>query len=66
VGALNSQSEFTVVSHADLNRFDEYYDELVAECRDMYGLLSTGNNYLIKIKESIDRLILLIDEEQNK
>ena len=63
VGTFNIKSEFTIISHADPNRFNEYYDELVSECRDVYGLLSTGNNYLVQISTSINELIELIREE---
>lgn len=63
VGTFNIKSEFTIISHADPIRFNEYYDELVSECRDVYGLLSTGNNYLVQISTSINELIELIREE---
>ena len=66
VGTFNSESEFEVLSHVDPIRFNEYYDELVSECRDVYGLLSTGNNYLIQINESINELIPLLREELKK
>jgi hypothetical protein len=66
VGTFNSESEFEVLSHVDPIRFNEYHDELVSECRDVYGLLSTGNNYLIQINESINELIPLLREELKK
>ena len=66
VGTFNSESEFEVLTHVDQVRFNEYHDELVSECRDVHSLLSTGNNYLIQINESINELIPLLREELKK
>ena len=66
VATFNSKTEITLISSGDINKFNEHYDELVAECRDVYGILSTGNNYLIQIKNSISELVILIEEEQKK
>ena len=59
----NSNSEVEVIKQPDHNQFNEYYEELVAECQDVYGILSTGNNYLIGIRSSINELIPLIKTE---
>jgi hypothetical protein len=59
----NSNLEVEVIKHPDQNQFNEYYKELVAECQDVYGVLSTGNNYLIGIRASINELIPLIRAE---
>ena len=66
VGTFNSETEFTILSHADYNRFKEHYEELVSECRDSYGMLSTANAYLIQIRQSIEELIELIRMELRK
>jgi len=66
VGTFNSETEFTILSHADYNRFKEHYEELVSECRDSYGMLSTANAYLIQIRQSIEELIELIRVELNE
>jgi hypothetical protein len=62
----NSNSEVEVIKHPDQNLFNEYYEELVSECQDVYGVLSTGNNYLNGIKASINELIPLIRNELKK
>lgn len=62
----NSNTEVEVIKHPDQNQFNEYHDELVAECQDVYGILSTGNNYLIGIRASINELIELIRTELKK
>ena len=36
------------------------------ERQDVYGVLSTGNNYLIGIRTSINELTLLIRDELKK
>ena len=59
----NSESEAQMIKPVDLNLFNEYYEELVSECRDVYGILSTGNNYLIEIRTSINELLQLIRTE---
>jgi hypothetical protein len=66
IGEYNSDSEFQVVKRPDRRLFNENYDELVSECRDVYGILSTGNNYLIEIKSSIHELMELIRDEVNQ
>ena len=66
VGTFNSESVFTILSHADYSRFKEHYEELVSECRDSYGMLSTANAYLIQIRQSIEELIKLIRLELRK
>jgi len=63
IGEYNSESELKVIKNVDRSLFNEHYKELVSECQDVYGVLSTGNNYLIKIRESINELIQLIKEE---
>jgi hypothetical protein len=59
----DSDSKIKIIKSVDRNQFTEHYDELVSECRDVYGVLSTGNNYLIEIKASIQVLTKLIREE---
>ncbi|MBC2838161.1 DUF6090 family protein [Robiginitalea sp. SC105] len=66
LGTYNAQSEFTFLSHADPDRFNANYEELVSECRDVYGALSTGRNYLLQIQESLEELMALIRTELNK
>jgi len=66
VGTFNSESELTILSHADYNGFKEHFEELVSECRDSYGILSTANAYLIQIRQSIEELIELIRLELRK
>ncbi len=63
---FDSNSEFVILHHADPLLFNQHYHELVSECRDVYGALSTGNNYLIQIKESINELSGLIRKELKK
>ena len=65
IGEFDSQSEYKIVKHADPGQFKKYYDDLVAECRDIYGVLSTGNNYLIQIRKSISELLHMIRQEMN-
>jgi len=65
-GDYNSESEFKVIKSVDRRLFNEHYKELISECQDIYGILSTGNNYLIQIRESINELIQLIKEELKK
>jgi hypothetical protein len=62
----NSNSEVEVIKHPDQNQFNAYYEELVSECQDVYGVLSTGNNYLIGVRTSINELIQLIRTELKK
>jgi hypothetical protein len=66
VGEFNSESKFTILKHANSNHFNEYYEELVLECQDVYGLLSTGKNYLVQISASINELLELIRDQLNK
>ena len=66
LGEYNSESEFKVIKNVEPRLFNEHYEELVTECQDVYGVLSTGNNYLIQIKQSINELIQLIREELKK
>lgn len=66
IGEYNSESEFTIVSNSDPDKFKEHYSELIAECQDIYGILSTGTNYLLQIRESIYELIRLIRNELRK
>ena len=62
----NSESEAQMIKPVDLNLFNEYYEELVSECRDVYGILSTGNNYLFEIRTSINELLQMIRTELKK
>lgn len=66
IGEYDSASEFTVVKHVDPNLFNEHYKELVTECQDIYGILSTGKNYLVQIRISINELLQLIRKELEK
>ena len=66
IAEYNSNSEVEVIKHPDQNQFNEHYEELVAECQDVYGVLSTGNIYLIGIGASINELLQLIRNELNK
>ena len=59
----NSDSELKVIANVDRILFDKHYKELVSECKDVYGILSTGNNYLFKIRASINELLQLIKTE---
>ena len=59
----NSESELKVIKNVDRNLFNKHYKELVSECQDVYGILSTGNNYLIGIRASINKLLQLIRTE---
>jgi hypothetical protein len=63
IGSYNSDSEFTMISPTDPVKYKSHFYELISECRDIYGILSTGNNYLIQIQQSIHELILLIRKE---
>ena len=60
---FNPESEFKVIKRVDPSLFKEHYKELVSECQDIYGILSTGNNYLVQIRKSINELIPLIRKE---
>jgi hypothetical protein len=66
IGAYNSNSEFTVIKRTDAALFIKHYQELVTQCQDIFGILSTGNNYLNQIKESINELLHLIRKELEK
>ena len=55
-----------MIKNVEPRLFNEHYEELVTESQDVYGVLSTGNNYLIQIKQSINELIQLISEELKK
>lgn len=66
IGEFNSDSEFTIMNHVDPILFHQHYPELVAECRDIYGMLSTGKNNLKLISTSINELIKLINNELKK
>lgn len=61
----NSNSQITVIKSVDPILFNNHYEEFVSECQDVYGALSTANNYLLEIKKSISELIALIKEELN-
>ena len=63
---FNSGSELKVIKSIDHHLFNTHYQELVSECQDVYGALSTANNYLIEIQKSINELILLINNELKK
>jgi len=63
IGEYNSESEFKALKHVDPNLFKKHYKELVSECQDIYGVLSTGNNYLVQIRTSINELLPLIRSE---
>ena len=63
IGEYNSASEFQLVRHADPEKLQEYYPELVAECKDIFGALSTADNYLIQIRSSINELTKMIRQE---
>ncbi|MCB0655471.1 MAG: hypothetical protein KDC57_05005 [Saprospiraceae bacterium] len=60
IGEYNSASEFQLVRHADPEKLKEYYTELVAECKDIFGALSTADNYLLQIRASINEVTGLI------
>jgi hypothetical protein len=62
----NSKTVSKVIKHVDPSLFSKHYKELVSECQDVYGVLSTGNNYLIEIIASINELISLIRDELKK
>ena len=55
-----------VIKSVDPSLFKVHYKELVAECQDIYGILSTGNNYLVQIKKSINDLLAMIRSELKK
>lgn len=57
---------FTLVKGADFELFKKYYPELLAECKDTFGVLSTGQGYLLLIRKSINELIQLIRNELKK
>ena len=61
----DSESQIKVVKSVNPVFFNNYYDEFVSECQDVYSALSTANNYLLEIKKSINELIVLIKEELN-
>ncbi|MDO1500083.1 DUF6090 family protein [Winogradskyella maritima] len=46
--------------------FKEHYEELVAECRNVYGILNSNKNLLIQISKDIDVLLQLIRAELEK
>jgi hypothetical protein len=62
----NSKTVSKVIKQADPSLFSKHYKELVSECQDVYGILSTGNNYLFEIRASINELLQLIREELKK
>jgi hypothetical protein len=62
----DSESKLKVIKNVDRSLFNKHYKELVSECQDVYGILSTGNNYLFKIRASINELLQLIRQELKK
>ncbi len=62
-GGLLAETEFDKNIHMDPILFHKHYNELVAECRDVYDVLFTGTQYLVKIEASIHELTQLIKEE---
>ena len=54
---------FNLVKGVNPELFKKHYSELLAECKDTYGVLSTGQGYLLQIRESINELIQLIRNE---
>ena len=62
----DSESKLKVIKSVDRSLFNKHYKELVSECQDVYGILSTGNNYLFKIRASINELLQLIRQELKK
>ena len=46
--------------------FKENYKELVSECRNVYGILTSNRDLLIEISKEIDELLLLIRAELEK
>jgi hypothetical protein len=65
IGAYDSESNFEILTHVSRNQFIDHYEQLVSESQDIYGILSTGNNYLIQIRKSIHELLYLIRNELN-
>ena len=57
---------FKKVKGANPELFKKHYSELLAECKDTFGVLSTGQGYLLQIRESINELIQLIRNELKK
>ena len=57
---------FTMVKGSDPELFKKHYPELLAECKDTFGVLATGHGYLAQIRESINELIQLIRNELKK
>ena len=55
--------DIVIVKEADPVLFIEHYAELTSECKDMYGVLTTGRNYLVQIQNSINELLALMNKE---
>lgn len=55
--------DFQFVKPVNQELFKKHFPELIDECKDTYGVLSTGRGYLIQIQKSINELILLIRTE---
>ncbi|MCA6074716.1 DUF6090 family protein [Fulvivirga sedimenti] len=58
--------DFVILSHADPDLFREHYVELTNESKDIFGIFSTGRNYLVEISASINELLRLIRIELKK
>ena len=53
-------SELEIVRSVDPELFVKYYDELSAECKGVFSILSNGNKLLKGIRNSINELLELI------
>ncbi|WP_191859414.1 DUF6090 family protein [Hanstruepera ponticola] len=56
----------TITHRATMNRFEEHFEELALASRDLYPMIAFNTNNLVKIEESITKLIPLINVEINK
>ncbi|MCJ7466878.1 MAG: DUF6090 family protein, partial [Maribacter sp.] len=62
----DNRANFNVVKGVNPELFKKYYSELLAECKDTFGLLSIGYRSLLQIRESVNELMLLIRNELKK
>jgi hypothetical protein len=52
-----------ISNKVNMELLERKYDELILVCRDEYGVLSNGIDAIIDLQKSINKLIILINEE---
>ena len=52
-----------ISNKVNMELLERKYTELILVCRDEYGVLSNGIDALIDLQKSINKLIILINEE---